>query len=405
MPKNILFESAKHQFLEAAWQVRLGMSHDSRRQWEAFVASLSFDHLGGGNVRVRWTQPAAGEATFSWKEARLYVRGDTPRAREQQAAERLVFAPDAVEQGNREFFNGTVRRIAAQAGLAGAVGSPQSSASSPGATDARVKSEESFHDRWAEEDAGMAMDVRKLNEALTAPEMRFIRRQLGELRGKTLLDVGCGLGEASVYFALEGATVTSLDLSSGMLAAASSLAERNGVRIATVKCSAEDLGLPADARFDVIYAGNLLHHVDVARTVAVLARHLKDDGVLVTWDPVAYNPVINIYRRIATAVRTPDEHPLTLKDIRVFRQHFVQVDTRWFWFATLVVFVIMALVERRDPNRERYWKKVVEESERWAWLYKPLEKLDEFLLAGLPFLRPLCWNVVIVARKPRTQPT
>jgi 2-polyprenyl-3-methyl-5-hydroxy-6-metoxy-1,4-benzoquinol methylase len=397
VPKNILFESARHQFLEAAWQLKPA-DPDARQPWEAFVASLSFDHLGGGDVRVRWSSPAAGEAAFSWKEARLYVRGDTPLAREHQAAEHLVFAPDAVQERNRDFFEGTVRRIAAQAGLAGVAGSPQ-------ATDAREKVEESFHDQWAAEDAGMAMDVRKLNEALTAPEMRFIRRHLGELHGKTLLDVGCGLGEASVYFAMEGATVTSLDLSAGMLAAASSLAARNGAKVATVKCSAEDLGLPADARFDIIYAGNLLHHVDVERTVSVLVPHLKDDGVLVTWDPVAYNPVINVYRRMATAVRTPDEHPLTLKDIRVFRRHFGEVETRWFWFTTLVVFVIMALVERRDPNRERYWKKVVEESERWAWLYKPLAKLDECLLACLPFLRPLCWNVVVVARKPKTQPT
>ena len=399
MPKNILFESAKHQFLEAASQLKPADAGE-RKSWEAFVASLSFDHLGGGDERVRWSSPAAGEATFSWKKARLYVRGDTPLAREHQTAERLVFAPDAVQERNREFFESTVQRIAAQAGLAGVAGSSPAAAS-----DARLKLEESFHDQWAEEDAGMAMDVRKLNEALTAPEMCFIRRQLGELRGKTLLDVGCGLGEASVYFAMEGATVTSLDLSSGMLAAASALAERNGVKVTTVKCSAEDLGLPADARFDIIYAGNLLHHVDVARTVAVIAPHLKDDGVLVTWDPVAYNPVINVYRRMATAVRTPDEHPLTLKDIRVFRRHFGEVETRWFWFTTLIVFVIMALVERRDPNRERYWKKVVEESERWAWLYKPLAKLDECLLACLPFLRPLCWNVVVVARKPKTQPT
>ena len=34
---------------------------------------------------------------------------------------------------------------------------------------------------------------------------------------KTLLDVGCGLGEASVYFAMEGACVTSLDISKSML--------------------------------------------------------------------------------------------------------------------------------------------------------------------------------------------
>jgi hypothetical protein len=111
--------------------------------------------------------------------------------------------------------------------------------------------------------------------------------------------------------------------------------------------------------------------------------------------------VINIYRRRAMQVRTADEHPLRLADIRAVRAHFRESHTRWFWFGTLLIFCVMAVVQRRDPNRERYWKKVVEEADRWAWLYRPLELLDKVLLL-LPFLRPLCWNVVIVGRHPHT---
>jgi hypothetical protein len=58
------------------------------------------------------------------------------------------------------------------------------------------------------------------------------------------------------------------------------------------------------------------------------------------------------------------------------------------------------VVQGRDPNQERYWKKVVEEADRWAWLYRPLELLDKVLLL-IPFLRPLCWNVVIVGQGPK----
>ena len=43
--------------------------------------------------------------------------------------------------------------------------------------------------------------------------MRHISKVLGDLNGKTLLDIGCGLGEASVYFAIRGAEVTSRDIS------------------------------------------------------------------------------------------------------------------------------------------------------------------------------------------------
>jgi 2-polyprenyl-3-methyl-5-hydroxy-6-metoxy-1,4-benzoquinol methylase len=240
-----------------------------------------------------------------------------------------------------------------------------------------------------------------MNTACTAPEMRSIRASLGPLRGKRLLDVGCGLGEASVFFALEGADVTATDISSGMLDAAQRLAAANNVALRTVVSASEDLAIAAEEPFDIIYTGNTLHHVNIAESLSRLLPLLKDDGTFVSWDPVAYNPVINVYRWMATEVRTEDEHPLTLADIRTIRGHFRSSQIRWFWLTTLLLFIVMAVIQRRSPNKERFWKKVVEEADRWAWLYRPLEMLDRVLLTVFPFLRPLCWNVVVIGRGPK----
>jgi hypothetical protein len=58
----------------------------------------------------------------------------------------------------------------------------------------------------------------------------------------------------------------------------------------------------------------------------------------------------------------------------------------------------MALAPRRNPNKERFWKVIIQEGSKWEWLYRPLEALDRFLLAIFPPLRMLCWNVVIVCK-------
>lgn len=260
----------------------------------------------------------------------------------------------------------------------------------------RLAREERFHDAWA--NAETLPDPAKVNEALTSPELRFIHQTLGDVRGLKVLDLGCGLGEASVYFALRGALVTACDLSGGMLEATQRLAAAHGVSLRTHRAASEALLLEVSDLYDVIYVGNLFHHVDIPSTLNVLLPHLKRGGRLISWDPLGYNPLINIYRRIATAVRTPDEHPLVRADVREITSRFKRSQTQFFWLSTLVIFVLMAM--RHNPNKVRLWKAVVDQSESWRWLFVPLAKVDALLIRLCPPLRWLCWNVVILGEDP-----
>ena len=389
MHKQIKFESFKYRFLIAAQERPSFLVNVDQLIWEDFVRALEFSY-DKGSVCIHWKVATPGTMTLSMEDARFYLRGDDEQHIARQCAAGLMDTDDPIKLANAAYFKKVVMQMALVAGF--------ESPCNEQTENERFAKERTFHDEWAGSEDLENIDIRAVSEACTSPEMRYIAQRLGDIRGKRLLDVGCGLGEASVYFAMLGADVTSTDLSQGMLNATCRLAQANGVSVTPHVSAAEDMRLPSNAEFDIIYAGNLLHHVDIDQTLSRIKPYLAHGGLVVTWDPLAYNPIINVYRAMATAVRTPDEHPLKLGDINLFRKHFSSVETRYFWLTTLSIFIIMALFQRRNPNKERFWKVVVKEGKKWRWLYQPLEKLDHLLLTMVPPLRLLCWNVVVVSR-------
>ena len=259
--------------------------------------------------------------------------------------------------------------------------------------------EASFHDAWARETRPEEIDVRAAFEAPCALENRFIIEKMGDLRGKRLLDIGAGLGDTSVYFALKGAAVTAVDVSPGMVECARRLAAHHGVELQYVVCAAEKLDVP-DAWFDFVYAGNIIHHVaDREAFFAQIARVLKPGGRFFSTDPVAYNPAINVYRRLATETRTDDERPLTLGDVTRAKRFLVDVGHREFWIAGLAIFIKYFLCDGIHPNEDRYWKRILREKESDLWWWRPLNALDS-VLTRIPLVRWLSWNIVLWGRKP-----
>ncbi|MDQ0288896.1 class I SAM-dependent methyltransferase [Oligosphaera ethanolica] len=258
--------------------------------------------------------------------------------------------------------------------------------------------EEQFHDDWAKTIHSDDIDVDTFFTCPSCVENKLIADWLGDVHGKKILELGCGAGEASVFLAKRGGDVTATDISGEMLKVADELARNNGVTIATSKCLSHALSFP-DASFDVVYCANLLHHVDIDATLAEVRRVLKTGGIFVAWEPLAHNPVINVYRRMADKVRTADEHPLTMAQIKTLSRYFSSIQTQMTWFFTLAVFLKFYFVDHVHPNDERYWKKIVYDFPRFAGLYLFLEKADRIFLRCLPFMRRYCWNVVLLCKK------
>jgi SAM-dependent methyltransferase len=258
--------------------------------------------------------------------------------------------------------------------------------------------EAAFHDAWAGSTQIEDVLVRECFEAPTALENRFILSRMGNLNGKRLLDIGAGLGESSMYFALKGAQVTMTDISPGMVQTGRELARRYGVEVEGIVSEAEDLSVAAES-FDFVYIANTIHHVrDRDALFQKIHRALKPGGLFFSYDPLAYNPAINVYRRIATEVRSEDESPLEIADLRLARKYFPGVQHREFWIATLLLFVKYYAVDRVHPNRDRYWKRILRETPETLRWWMPLRAIDA-ALTRLPLMRWLAWNMVMWGEK------
>lgn len=256
-----------------------------------------------------------------------------------------------------------------------------------------------FHDNWANSTDISKVYVDQAFESCSSPENRKILSWMGDIKGKNILELGCGLGEASVYFAKKGAKVTATDISSKMIEKVQELATYHKVTVEGKIVSANNLDNLANDYFDFIYAGNLLHHVDIIKCVTHLRTKLKDKGVAFFWDPIAYNPIINIYRKMASQVRTTDEHPLKINDIKAIKKVFSKVEFEYFWLTSLGIFIWYYFVKRIDPNKERYWKKILEDADDISPFLKVSQSIDSFLFKFIPPLRLLAWNIVIRAEK------
>lgn len=232
-------------------------------------------------------------------------------------------------------------------------------------------------------------------ESPTAVENRFALETFGDLRGKKLLEMGCGAGEASVYFALKGARVTAIDISAEFVKLTKALARKYNVMVNVVKMQAEKLAF-RDGEFDCIFGNSILHHAELQLALREAARFLKGNGKPISIEPLAHNPLINIYRRMARDVHTPTEAPLRMKEVEGMRRYFAKMSHQEFWLFALGIFVYFYFIRRYRPCRDRYWKKVIEGGERYAAGFRILKGIDQLALKWLPILRRFCWNTVVV---------
>ena len=110
-----------------------------------------------------------------------------------------------------------------------------------------------------------------------------------DLRGKTVLDVGCGMGRFAEVAASYGARIVGVDLSAAVEAANRNL----GALPDTAFLQADVFNLPLRPEsFDLIYSIGVLHHTpDTHQAFAQLPRLLRPGGKIVIWVYTKERPV------------------------------------------------------------------------------------------------------------------
>jgi 2-polyprenyl-3-methyl-5-hydroxy-6-metoxy-1,4-benzoquinol methylase len=129
-----------------------------------------------------------------------------------------------------------------------------------------------------------------------------------ELRGKVMLDAGCGNGSQSVAYTEQGLEVIAVDLSSGLEHGYAYRRLHAGAAQAKVHFVQADLQRPplAPASLDIIHSAGVLHHTpDTLQTFRALRPLLRPGGTFYVWlykYEKWVTPVVNSIRAVSTRI-------------------------------------------------------------------------------------------------------
>jgi 2-polyprenyl-3-methyl-5-hydroxy-6-metoxy-1,4-benzoquinol methylase len=205
----------------------------------------------------------------------------------------------------------------------------------------RWNTEAQFFDEWAAKAAEEITPTDPLALKRYSPPLRRKFHQeycflvMGSLKGKTVLDVGCGDGANAVLLAQLGATVTGIDISPKAIELARKRAEINGVKdTARFTCSPLETADFSPNSFDIIWGDFILHHL--ISELDSVARHLtewaKPGALLLFREPVNFNNALRKLRlKLPVKIDgTPDERPLEPADVEIVRKYIPDLQLKPF---------------------------------------------------------------------------
>ncbi len=235
--------------------------------------------------------------------------------------------------------------------------------------------EKDFHDRTFE--ANLRNDADKYYSITRKSRIYYadlLKSKAPKARG---LEYGCGQGGSTLLLAKNGANSIGIDISGVGIKQAADKAKNLSLENATsfLIMNAESLQF-RDSIFDIVCGTAILHHLNLKKSYSELARVLKSGGLGVFIEPLGHNPIINLYRKLTPKLRTVDEHPFTIKDIKFAKKYFRTVRVKYYHLISLMAVPMRNIAGFRSI----------------LWFF---EHIDELIFKSLPFVRRYAWTIVI----------
>ena len=154
---------------------------------------------------------------------------------------------------------------------------------------------------------------------------------LSPMKGKKILELGCGWGRSSIFLARQGAKVTGVDIGPDLILAAQALAKANRVECDFQTADIVKLPFP-DGSFDAVFGVTILHHLsqtDVDLALAETARVLRSWGKAVFIEPVENSRTFDFIQNLVPAGKKGDPwHRPSILQRKAWRQYTAARDNR-----------------------------------------------------------------------------
>ena len=221
------------------------------------------------------------------------------------------------------------------------------------------------------------------------PIFEYVLGEVGDLRGKRVLELGCGEGGTSVLLAKRGASVVGIDLLDFRLDAARERVAQHKVGDAVQFALMDGMQLGFDDNtFDLIISKSVLVFTDHAVIARECYRVLKPGGKAIFIENMQSHPAIQLYRKLFLRY-SANLHYFSIGDIENMRQYFDHIQHREFH-----ILAIGALV----------WQKVFGLKSLYQITFRGLGACDKRLLKWFPRLNQFCWITAMICSKHTPKP-